>query len=150
MNVLIGLIILSAFLQSSFVGVNLVLLLLVTRSFIVETKANYFLAFFAGILVGVLSAQNTGFWPLVFLVSVLISHLMRKLPFNRGILTVIPVIILTVLFSTLAEWLFFHQTVNWYKPQFEIITGLPIFIFLNFWEDRFMYHSSGTKLKLRK
>ena len=84
MNVLIGLIILSAFLQTSFVGANIVLLFLVCRSFIVESRMNYFLAFFSGLLISILAVQNLGFWALVFLIAVKIGHFNPEILYFSG------------------------------------------------------------------
>jgi hypothetical protein len=150
MNVLIGFIILAAFLQTSFLGLNIVLLIIIARSFLLETKANYFLAFFAGILVGLLSAQNIGFWPLIFLVSVKIAHVIRKLPFSISILTFIPVVISCVLIASTSELVFLKQTINWTKVIGEIVVSIPIFIFIRFWEDKFFIRPSTVKLKIRK
>jgi hypothetical protein len=150
MNVFIGLLIFAAFLQTSFVGINLVLLLIASRSFVIETRSNYFLAFGAGILVGILSAQNIGYWPLILLITVKIAHLIRKLPFSISILTFIPVLILSLSVATGVEYLFLKQTINWVKVAVEFIVGIPIFLFIRFWEDRFMIHSQSVKLRMRK
>lgn len=150
MNVLIGLIILSAFVQTSFLGINLVMLIVVARSFVMETKANYFLAFFAGILLGLLSAQNIGFWPLILLVGVKIGHVIRKLPFSISVLTFMPVAVASVLIAAGAEFLFLKQTINWTKVIIEILCSIPIFAFIRFWEDKFFIRPSTVKLKLRK
>lgn len=150
MNVLIGFIILSAFLQTSFLGVNLVLLIIIARSFLMENKVNYFLALFSGILLGLLSAQNIGFWPIILLVGIKIAHMIRKLPFNISVITFLPVIIICVLIAASAELLFLKQTINWTKVILEIVIGIPIFIFIRFWEDKFFIRPSTVKLKIRK
>ena len=150
MNVLIGLLILSAFLQTSFLGINIVLLIIVVRSFIVESTANYYLALFAGILLGLLSVQNLGFWPFIFLLTVKIAHLLRRMPFNIGILTALPAIVIAISITVLSEYFFLKQTPNHIKIIAELITSIPIFIIIRFWEERFIIHPSTVKLKLRK
>ncbi len=150
MNVLIGLIILSSFLQTSFLGINVVLIIIIARSFLMENKANYFLALFSGILLGLLSAQNIGFWPLILLLGTKIAHVLRKMPFNISIITFIPVLIVCVVLAAAAELLFLNQTINWTKVVIEVIVGLPIFTFIRFWEDKFFIRPSTVKLKLRK
>ncbi len=150
MNVLIGLIILAAFLQTSFIGINIVLLFLVCRSFIVESRANYFLAFFAGIGISILAVQNLGFWAIIFLLAVKTGHIFGKLPFNRGLWTMVPAVTAAVLLASIMQWLILGMTINWYIPLTEIILSIPIYLFLSFWEDRFMVHNSAVKLKLRK
>ena len=150
MNVFIGLLIFAAFLQTSFVGINLVLLLIAARSFVIETRSNYFLAFGSGILVGILSAQNIGYWPLILLITVKIAHLFRKLPFSISILTFMPVLILSLTTATGVEYLFLKQTINWVKVGVEFIVGIPLFLFIRFWEDRFMIHTQSVKLRMRK
>lgn len=150
MNVLIGVIILSAFLQTSFIGIDILLLILVCRSFILESRANYFLAFVTGMLISLLAVQNLGFWALIYLLVVKIGHVFGKLPFNRGLLTLVPAVVISVLFSTVLQWLVLGITINWTKPIIEIFVAIPIYFLLDFWEDRFMAHTTNVKLKLRR
>lgn len=150
MNVFIGLLIFAAFLQTSFVPVNMVLVLIVARSLLIDARSNYFLAFSAGILLGVLSAQNIGYWPIILLIAVKVTYLIRKLPFNIGLPTFLLALALSLTIQILAEYLFLHHSINWTKPLTEFITGIPIFLFIRFWEDRFMIHTQGVKLKMRR
>ena len=150
MNVLIGLLIFASFLQTSFVGVNLILLLIIARSFVVESRSNYLLAFAFGILVGILSAQNMGTWPLILLITVKIAHLIRKLPFSMSVLTFMPVVILSLLFSYGSEYLFLNQSIDWVKAGIELAVSIPVYAFIRFWEERFYNHPTTVRLKMRK
>src|SRR5256885_1337250 len=89
MKFFILLLIIASFLQASFIPVNLVLLLLISRAFIIEDKSNYYLAFFAGLFLGIVSIYNIGLWPLIFLLLVKVINLSKKLPLSKNILSLI-------------------------------------------------------------
>lgn len=138
---------LAAFLQSSFLGVNLVLLLIAARSLILKDQDNYLIAFISGIILGILLTQNLGFWALVFLLVVKLIQLIKELPFTSNIVTVLPIGFLVVLISSFLEQLFFKQSINFTKIIIETLVFLPIYILIKIWEERFVV-KPVFKLKL--
>lgn len=146
MKLIILLIILSAFLQTTFIPLNLVLLFIIARSFALSDDANFLLSFIAGIFVALLSSQNIGIYPIIFLSVTQIIYWFKKLPFSTNILLIIPVFLLICTGVSYIEQTIFHQSFNIFKIIFETLIGTSIFIFVKFWEERFIVK---PQLKLR-
>lgn len=140
------LLLLAAFLQTSFLSLNLCLLLLISRSYAVHKKDNYYLAFLAGIIIGILTTVNLGIWPLIFLVVVLLCHTIRRLPIMNRTITVVPLTLIILLVVNGLEFLFFKTPVNWLTLVIGSIINLPIFYLVKEWEERFIT-KPGLKLK---
>lgn len=138
MKLIILLIILSAFLQTTLIPLNLVLLFIIARSYALTGSANFLLSFIAGILVALLSSQNIGIYPVIFLSVTQIIYWFKKLPISGSLLLIIPLFILISSTVSYIEQIIFHQSINIYKIIFETLIGIPIFIFVKFWEDRFI------------
>ena len=148
MKIFIFLLILAAFLQSSFIPINLVLILLIARSLAIPEKQNLYAAFLAGILLGLLQSQNLGFWTLSFVLLVKLLTLSKKLPFSRNLLTVLIVSGLALGLVSLGQSLYFHQAFELSKLIWEIVLSGPVYLMILFWEERFVVKPE-TRLKLR-
>ncbi len=146
MKTIIFLFIIAAFLQSSFIPVNLVLIMLICRCLVVEEKTNYYLAFFIGLLLGILSPVNLGFWPLLFTIVVKVVHLLRKISLAANLLTIIPISFIILLLISFFEKTLFQASLDFKMIIIETIVAFPIFIFFRFWEERFIIK---PELKLR-
>ncbi len=139
-------ILLSAFLQTTFLPLNLCLILIICRSYALEERQNYYLALFAGIVLGFLNSQNLGFWPLIFLIVVKITHLVKKLPVTANFLTIIPVAFIQLALVKWLESLIFKSTLNFFFVIVETVLALPLFILIKLWEERFI---ANKEIKLR-
>lgn len=149
MKTLILILILAALVQSAFLPINLVLLILISRSLVVEDLTNLYLAFGSGILVGITQSENIGLLALIFLLAVKIGEISKHLPFSSSILIVIPVSLVIMFLSALAEQIFLGHTIQFSQVLIEAVVSFPIFIMVKFWEERFVV-PSGVKLKLNK
>jgi hypothetical protein len=147
MRTFIVILILAAFVQSSFVSLNLVLVLLIARSFIIDDTANYWLAFISGISLGILTSLNIGFWSLYFLIVVKLIYLVRKMPLTNNVFAIVPVTFIFCLLAAFLEQIFLSQTINFIKVVAEGLISLPIYIAIKYWEERFVVKE--TRLKLR-
>src|SRR3989344_8289481 len=106
---------LAAFIQTSFLDINLCLMLIIARSFVVERPSNYTVAFGGGIILGFLSGQNLGYLAVIFLITTKLIQIFKKLPISSNFLTVIPIsAVIMVIFAWL-ESLFFNRTFNLLK-----------------------------------
>lgn len=141
--------ILSIFLQTSFIPFNLCLIILLCRSYVVEERLNLYGAFISGLFLSLLSGQNLGFWALIFLVVVKLASLIRKLPVSTNILTILPLSLILITFVSFLEKIFLNKTIDWRLVTVEVALSLPIFFLVRFWEDRFVVHSE-TRLKLKR
>lgn len=149
MRLFIILFLLSAFIQTSFLHLNIALILIICRSFISEDSDNYFIAFFLGLILGILSAQNIGFWPAVFLVSVKIIHLLKKLPISSHFLIILPATLMIATLAAYLEKVFLGGSINYLKIIIETVISLPVYLMIRFWEERFVVRPE-VKLKIRR
>ncbi len=148
MKLFLLLLVLAAFTQTAFLPVNLCLVILICRSYVVDDWINLIGAFFAGILLGVLSAQNIGFWALIFVLLVKIIYLLRRLPILNNSRTVVSVCLVVVLTSSLLEKLVLGKEINFITILIETVLSLPLFLIFSFWEDRFVV-TTQPKLRIR-
>lgn len=147
MRLFIFALVLTAFLQTSFLQFPLCLSMLICRSYVVDEKQNYYLAFAAGLLLGFLSTQNVGFWALIFIFVVKVVHMIKKLPFTANTITILPVSFILTAAVSLLESFIFSSSFNIYNPILAAIFSLPILIAIRFWEERFTVRP-GIKLKI--
>ncbi|MBI3486002.1 hypothetical protein HY025_03585 [Candidatus Daviesbacteria bacterium] len=147
MKLFILILVLAIFLQTTLTPIDLCLMLLICRSFIVDEKINYYLAFFNGIFLGVLTSQNLGFFALFFLITVKLISLIKKTALTANFLSILPVAFLILLTQSFLEKFFFNQTINFNKIYVEVILILPIYLLVRFWEERFIVRP-GIKLKI--
>lgn len=138
----------SVFLQSSFLPFNLVLILLICKSLAKPDKYNLILAFGAGILVGILQSQNIGFWALSFLLLVRLVSLSKMLPFSKNIITIQVVLAIAIIAMGAFERVYLGQSFESSTALTEIFLSLPVYIILMFWNERFIL-KTDSRLKLR-
>lgn len=147
MKTFIVVLILAALMQASFLPINLVLLLLISRSLISYGKENLYLAFFSGILLGLLLSVNVGFYSLIFVIFIQALRMMRRLISSANFLVVIPLSFVILLVMSLLEQVFLKQSLNFSLILVETVLSLPVYILVRFWEERFMV-APPLKLKV--
>jgi hypothetical protein len=147
MKLFIFFIFLAAFAQTSFITLNLCLIILISRSYAINDAKNYYLALFGGILVGVLTSLNIGFYPLIFIVSVFLVHLIRTLPITGKYWIILPISFGLLMMAMLTEYQVYNFKINWWLPSIGSLVTLPIYIFIREWEERFVA-KPGIRLKL--
>lgn len=147
MKLFIFILFILALLQTSFIPLNLCLVLLVCRSYAAHQLSNYYLALAAGFFLGILSAVNIGFWPLIFLIAVVVIHTVRQLPITARFLTVIPVTFVVLLAVNWTESFFLRTPFIWWYPLISSIIAFPVYIIVREWEDRFVA-KPGIKLRV--
>jgi hypothetical protein len=147
MKLFIFLIFIAAFLQTSFIPLNLCLLLLICRSYTIHEAANYYLALTAGILLGILTSLNSGFYSLIFIGAVFLIHAVRLLPISGRFITVIPVTWVILIAVMAIESFFYHLPFKIWLPTLTSVLALPVYLIIREWEDRFVA-KPGIKLKM--
>lgn len=147
MKIFIIALIIACLLQTSFVPVNLCMILLICRSLARPDISNLYLAFFAGIFLGILSSLNIGFYALAFLAVVEMIELLRNTRITSNILWVLPISGGLFLLLALAERLFLGMAINFWIILAETVLSLPFFVVVKFWEERFIV-LPDVKLKL--
>lgn len=149
MRLFIVILILSAFVQSAFLPINLCLILIISRSFIKDTKSNLIAAFLVGILLSLLTSTNIGFWAVTFLVVCKVIQLIKNIPqVNSSKLFLVFAFLIISAVSFLAQ-IFTGEPFSIINVIIESAVCLPVYILIRFWEERFM-PNTDIRLKIRK
>lgn len=148
MKTLLLFITLFAFLQSAFLPVNLVLVLLIARSLIIDDRENLYLAFFGGLILSFLTQINLGYYPILFLAVVKLSGMFKMLPVSFNLLMVFLSGALIVALTTTVNRLVIGQYVEVWPHLMEAVLVIPTYFFVKLWEERFVV-KSHMKLKMR-
>src|SRR3989344_2623190 len=131
MKTLIAVLVLLAFLQTTLIPINLVLIVIILRAYIKVDLANLWLT------------------PILYLVLVNVTHLLAKSPLSKNIFSMVPLVVLA---SVMIEFLTtqpFGSTPRFLpRVVIEGVLSLPIYLILKVWEDRFVVRSQ-IKLKMR-
>jgi hypothetical protein len=148
MKLFLFILFITALVQTSFIPLNLCLILLIARSYAVHNSNNYYLALLSGILLGVLTSFNIGFYAILFVLAVFLIHLIRLLPITGKFYTVWPVTFVVLSLAMVAENFVYHSEFNWWHPVIGAFIAVPVFIFVREWEERFVA-KPGIKLKYK-
>lgn len=139
MKALVAILILISFLQTTIVPLDLVLIILLLRSYIRPEKANLYLAFGLGLLTSHLAHLTLGIHSLIYLISVQLAHLASQTHLARHIITILPAVATFLLAKEAALSLFSRTSVKFWPEIFwEIILSVPIYFLLKVWEERFV------------
>lgn len=139
MRLTIFILTLAAFLQTTIVPMNLVLILLICRSFLSTKKSNLFLAFIFGLLVDYLTLNTLGFQSIIFLVLIQITQIISKTRFSVHSLLIVPLAFLLLFVNALMLSFANNQSVQILpKILMESMLSLPIFYLIRFWSGRFV------------
>lgn len=139
----------AAFLQTTVLPINLVLIILICRAYIKPGQINLFLAFAFGLLIAYLSLGNLGLQALNFLVLIQLAQIFSKIKFFTH-----PILIVPLTFILLSIYELVNSLLNQQSPQiiptclFESITSFFIYYLIALWEERFIV-PKDIKLKFR-
>lgn len=147
MKTLIAILIITSFLQTTILPLNLVLIILICRSYIKDDKANLYLAFALGLLTSHLTLMPLGLNSLIYLILIQITQILAKSRLAGNLLLIFPItfILLSVndvISSFLIKNLFFSV-----ETFLESIFALPIVYLVRLWEERFIVRKE-IKLKV--
>lgn len=147
MKTLIVILILSAFLQTTIMPINLVLIILILRGFVRTDISNLYLAFFIGVLMSLLDFKPLGLYSLIYLVAVLVSQLSTSLRFSSHLVIIFPVVTFFLIGERLfLSWIGSESLQLWPQILIEVLFIIPTYILLKVWEERFISHRD---IKLR-
>ncbi len=146
---LIAILFLLSFLQSTFINIDLVLLIIICRSLIMEDQKNYYLAFGVGLLLAYLTEQPLGIVSIFSFVVIRIVYLLTKTALGNYWLIVIPLVAIIYSVEQLIEQLFFQSPFDLKEIIILAILSLPIYLLMKIWEERFI-PKKEIRLKLGK
>lgn len=148
MKTIIIILILLAFLQTTVLPMDLVLVILICRSYVRSGKENLYLAFFIGLLISHLNLTPMGVQSILYIFSVQITQMLSKSRLAGNSFIIIPLSATFLLTNEVINSLLLHQTLQIFpKVLLESILALPILYLLKLWEERFIVRKD-IKLKI--
>lgn len=138
MIVLTVVLLLLSFLQSTILPLNFILLILISRSFVIDERENLYLAFFFGLLLSILLGYPLGSLSLVYLLIVLATKFIKKTQIADSWLAILPLSVIFVLFDMGAKSLILKSSLSLSNSVPEILLIIPIYFLIRFWEERFI------------
>ena len=147
MKTLIIFLIIASFIQNTFLPFNLVLIILICRSYLRPDRANLFLAFSFGLLNSHLNLITLGITSLVYLTIVAVVESLARTRLAGSALIIAP-LSFGLLFADQVIVLYFaHQSLDFLKIFLESLISLPVFYLVKIWEERFIVRKE-IKLKV--
>lgn len=147
MKTLILLLIVAAFLQTTVIPVNLVLIILICRAYLKPEDKNLYLAFGFGLLISHLNLVVLGFHSLLYLTFIQLTQALAKSRLAGNSLALIPLIFIFMLITQLLNIYLLSQSLNIFpRVLIETSLSIPIFYAVKIWEERFIVRKD---IKLR-
>lgn len=148
MKTLIAILIIAAFVQTTVLPVDLVLIILICRSYIKVDRLNLILGFWLGLLVSFLDLTPLGLQAIIYLFLIQLTQVLSKFPLAGNPLLIIPISLMVLSCNH-----FFISLVGATSTQlfpkviWESLLSLPVLYLLRLWEERFIVRKE-IKLKL--
>lgn len=138
MKTLIFVLIIASFIQSTILPIDLVLIILICRSYVKSDQANLFLAFGFGLLDAHLNLTPLGLQSLVYSLAVAVTEGLSKSRLAGNSLMIIPISLVLLLINQL-PLVFLRQAFPPFPKIFiEACLSLPILYLIRWWEERFI------------
>lgn len=148
MKTLIIILIIAAFLQTTILPLDLVLMILICRSYIKTEKENLYLAFFTGLLISHLNLTLIGLQSILYLVLIQITQILSKSRLAGNSLVIIPLSFILFSLNQITNSIVLHQTIQIFPGVLiESILSLPTLFLIRLWEERFIVNKA-IKLKI--
>lgn len=147
MKTLIVVLIIISFIQSTIVPLDLILVILICRSYIKPDKYNLYLAFSFGLLNSHLNLNLVGVQSLIYLSLVAITESLAKSRLAGNPFLIIPLSFILVSLNQLVLSIIIGQSIQIFpKNLIESLLSLPILYIVRLWEERFIVR---REIKLR-
>lgn len=148
MKTLILVLIICSFIQSTILPVDLVLIILICRSYLRADKANLWLAFSFGLLNAHLNLTTLGFHSLIYLNIVAVTESLSKSRLAGNLFLIIPLSLILLSINQFISSVIFHEVLlSLPKLVTEALLSLPILYLVKIWEERFIVQKE-IKLKI--
>lgn len=138
-----------SFLQGAFIPLNLVLVFLIIRSFIVDDRENLWLAFGFGLLLSLLLNYPLGSLSILYVIVTELVKLIKKTHLASFWLAILPLSFLALLFNRLIIWVLGGGSFNFWWVVLEVSLVLPAYFVVRLWEERFVTRKD-IRLKVGK
>ena len=148
MKTIIIILIIAAFLQTTILPLDLVLIILICRAYVRAEKGNLTLGFLIGLLISHLSLAPLGVQSILYISSVQITQMLSKSRLAGNSFIIIPLSFIFLATFEAINSQVLHQTMQIFpKVLIESILALPVLYILKLWEERFIVRKD-IKLKI--
>lgn len=147
MKTLIIILIIAAFAQTTILPIDLVLLILICRAYVINEKENLYLAFVFGLFTAHLNLTNLGLHSLIYLISAQIVQLLSKSNLAGNPLLILPISLVLLTLSKVTDAIVSHATFEFSGVIVAAVLSLPILYLVRLWEERFIVRKE-IKLKV--
>lgn len=147
MKTLIIILITAAFLQSTILPIDLVLIILICRAYIRSEKQNLYLGFAFGLVAAHLNLTTLGLQSFIYLVCIQLTQILSRLRLAGNPLLVVPV---SLVFLTINQLVGVYTSAGSFDFAHIILAtflSLPILYLVRLWEERFVVRKE-IKLKI--
>ncbi len=146
MKTLIAVLIIASFLESTILPIDLVLLILICRSYIRPDKANLYLAFGFGLFAGSLNLSLIGLSSLIYLMITSMTESLSKSRLAGNSFLIVPLSTLLLSVNQTIPQLIAHQAIQLFpRVLIDALLSLPVLYLVRFWEERFIVKSTRLK-----
>lgn len=147
MKILIVVLIICSFLQSTIIPVDLNLIILICRSYTRSDKSNLFLAFAFGLLNSYLNLNLLGLQSLIYLVLVSFTQTLSKSRLAGNLLLIMPLVLFSSAVNQVTLSIAGNYSIELFPKIFlESFISLPSLYLIRLWEERFIVK---REIKLR-
>lgn len=148
MKTLLVILIFAGFMQSTIIPFDLVLIILICRSYIRSDKNNLYLAFAFGLFSSQLNLTAFGIQSMIYLFIVAITESLSRSRLAGNPFIIIPLSFVLISFNQVVLSAIIGQSIKIFPANLiESLLSLPILYLVRLWEERFIVRSS-IKLKV--
>ncbi|MBI2018872.1 hypothetical protein HYS96_04175 [Candidatus Daviesbacteria bacterium] len=148
MKTLIIVLIIAAFIQTTLLPLDLLLIILICRAYIKTGKENLYLAFLFGLLISHLTLTLIGVKSVLYLILIQITQVLSKSRLAGNSVSLIPLVFVLLSANQITNVFLLQQTIQIFpRILIESIISLPILYLIRLWEERFIVRAD-IKLKV--
>lgn len=147
MKTLIIVLIIASLLQTTVIPIDLVLLILICRTYIRSDIRNLYLAFGFGLFTSHLYLNPLGFQSLLYLIFVQATESLSKIRLAGNPLLIIPITFVFISLNQLALSIIGQDLLEFPKIILASFLSLPTLFLIRIWEERFIVRKE-IKLKI--
>lgn len=148
MKGLIIILVFASLIQSSLLPINLVLMILIIRSFIVDAKSNFYLAFIFGLVISLLQGQMMGLISLINLFSVSLITVLKRSQIVQNFITLMLAGVALLTIENIIQSLIIQATLDFKLAIYQTIILPLMYLLVRFLEERFVVQKE-IKLRLK-
>lgn len=135
---LILILVFASFIQSSLLSVQLILMALLARSFIVTDRLNFGLAFGLGLLLSLLTGGKLGVLSIVYLLGVILIYFIKERSVGSHWAILLPITIFMLMLDAGVKSLIFGASLDIRSTLLQTVLVLPLYFITILWEERFV------------